>query len=154
MTTTEGATRNLGKLVEGGLEEAQKRIQGLEAEAQKRLKGLEAEAGKVVNILKVRGQESRKELNQLLAHPKVKELSRKVDEAGTGLRKRMGVLQTRVVETVGVASQAQVRQIHKEVTKLSKKLDEMVGSAAAAVANGSAQVTGKKGSAKASAQRV
>ena len=33
----------------------------------------------------------------------------------------------RVIESVGVASQSQVEQINKELVKLSKKLDQLVG---------------------------
>lgn len=165
-TTKAGAASKLESVLKGGLEEAQKRFQGLEAEAQKRIKGLEAEANKVVQGLKARGQESRKALEaqlgkldklepkELLAHPRVKELSRKVDQAGTELRKRVGGLKNGVVESVGVASQSQVKQIQREISKLSKKLDEVVGSASAAVANGAAHVTGKKGANKSAAPRV
>ncbi len=141
-------TRKLETLAKGGLEEAQKRFQGLETEAQK-----------LVKDLKVRGETSRKdveallakldgkELNQLLEHPRVKELGRKANQASTSLRKRLNGLQTRVVETTGVASQAQVKEIRRELTKLSKKLDELVGGATAAVTNGAAHLTGKKASA-------
>lgn len=175
--TRTGTAAKLENVLKGGLEEAQKRFQGLEveaktrfqgleAEAQKRIKGLEVEAEKVVQGLKARGQESRKELEtllakvdklepkELLAHPRVKELSRKVDQASTELRKRFGGLKNGMVESVGVASQSQVKQIHREISKLSKKLDEVVGGATAAVANGAAHVTGKKNSAKSSAPRV
>jgi len=165
-TTKPGATSKLESVLKGGLEEAQKRFQGLEAEAQKRIKGLEAEAEKVVQGLKSYGQESRKELEallgkldklepkELLAHPRVKELNRKLDQAGTELRKRFGGLKNGMVESVGVASQAQVKQIHRELSKLSKKLDEVVGSATAAVTNGAAHVAGKKASSKSAAPRV
>ncbi len=144
-------TRKLETLAKGGLEEAQKRFQGLETEAQK-----------LVKDLKVRGEASRKdveallakldgkELNQLLEHPRVKELGRKANQASTSLRKRLNGLQTRVVETTGVASQAQVKEIRRELSKLSKKLDELVGSATSAVTNGAAHLTGKKASAQAS----
>lgn len=158
-TNKNGVTHNLENLLKGGLEGAQKRFQGLEAEA-----------GKLVQGLKSRGQESRKEveallgkldkleakeLNQLLAHPRVKELGQKVDQASIELRKRFGGLQTRVVESVGVASQSQVRQIHREISKLSKKLDVVVDSATAAVVNGAARVTGKKAASdKSDAPRV
>lgn len=165
--TTQATTASkLETALKGGFEEAQKRFQGLEAEAQKRFKGLEAEASKVVQGLKVRGQESRKEVEallgkldklepkELMAHPRVKELSRKVDQTGTELRKRFTGLKNGVVESVGVASQSQVKQIHREISKLSKKLDEVVGSASAAVANGAAHVTGKKGASKSAAPRV
>ena len=39
------------------------------------------------------------------------------------LRKRLDGLQTKVVEAVGVASQSQVKEINRELSRLSKKLD-------------------------------
>lgn len=47
-------------------------------------------------------------------------------------RKRLDQLQNRVIETVGVASKAQVQQISKELAKLSKKLDLLSGKKSAA----------------------
>jgi ElaB/YqjD/DUF883 family membrane-anchored ribosome-binding protein len=149
-------TRNLETLVKGGLEEAQKRFQGLETEADKLVKSLKPrveESRKEVEALlaKLDG----KELTQLLEHPRVKELSRKATQTGNALRKRLDGLQNRVVESTGVASQAQVKEIRRELSKLTKKIDELVGGATAAVTNGAAHLTGKKASAsKSDAPRV
>lgn len=154
-TETENNKRSLETLVKGSLEEAQKRIQGLKPEAEK-----------LVQSLKSRGDASRKELeallekvdakqlNKVLEHPRVKELAAKATETRAGLTKRFDGLQTRVVESVGVASQAQMKEIRGELSKLSKKLDDMVSVAATTVANGAAHVTGKKASAKSSAPQV
>src|SRR5690349_8418708 len=98
------------------------------AVAQKRFEELEGEAQKAVKTLETRGQEAAKEAQalwaklqagELLADPRVKELGKKVDAAGTELRKRLDGLQTKVVEAVGVASQAQLKDLNKELAKLS-----------------------------------
>ncbi|XXF75493.1 hypothetical protein P2318_20765 [Myxococcaceae bacterium GXIMD 01537] len=142
-TTKTGGTRNLERLLKGSLEEAQKRFQGLELEAEK-----------LVQDLKSRGEESRKELNQLLEHPRLKELGRRVDVAGGELKRRIGGIQSRVVESVGVASQSQVKEIRSELSKLSKKLDGLVGTATAAVSNRAAHLTGKRSADKTNAPQV
>lgn len=105
------------------------------AVAQKRIEELEGEAQKVVKTLESRGQEAAKEAQalwgrlqagELLADPRVKELSKKVDAASTELRKRLDSLQTKVVEAVGVASQAQLKDLNKELAKLSRKVDALL----------------------------
>lgn len=105
------------------------------AVAQKRFEELEGEAQKVVKTLESRGQEAAKEAQalwaklqagELLADPRVKELGKKVDAAGTELRKRLDGLQTKVVEAVGVASQAQLKDLNKELAKLSRKVDALL----------------------------
>jgi hypothetical protein len=105
------------------------------AVAQKRLEELEGEAQKVVKTLESRGQEAAKEAQalwgklqagELLTDPRVQELGKKVDAAGTELRKRLDGLQTKVVEAVGVASQAQLKDLNKELAKLSRKVDALL----------------------------
>ncbi|NVI99882.1 hypothetical protein HV824_17380 [Myxococcus sp. AM009] len=116
------------------------------SQAQKRIEELEGEAGKVVKSLESRGQEAAKEAQtlwtkfqagELLTDPRVQELSkraneastelgRRVDAAGTELRKRIDGIQTRVVEAVGVASQAQLKDLNKELAKLSRKVDSLL----------------------------
>ncbi|MFP2962443.1 hypothetical protein ACLEPN_32880 [Myxococcus sp. 1LA] len=116
------------------------------SQAQKRIEELEGEAGKVVKTLESRGQEAAKEAQalwtklqagELLMDPRVQELSkranaastelsRRVDAAGTELRKRFDGIQTRVVEAVGVASQAQLKDLNKELAKLSRKVDSLL----------------------------
>lgn len=116
--------------------EVQKFVKGQLEEAQKRWALLEDEAQKVVKNLVARGMESRKEIEGLLtrlngpeqvAAEKVKELSKRAGEARAELKKRLDGLQTRVVEAAGVASQSQVKAISRELTRLSKKLDTLVG---------------------------
>lgn len=103
--------------------------------AQKRIEGLEGEAQKVVKTLESRGQEAAKEAQvlwtrlqagELLADPRVQELGKKVDAASTELRKRLDAVQTKVVEAVGVASQAQLKDLNKELAKLSRKVDALL----------------------------
>lgn len=110
--------------------------------AQKAFTKVETEAQKVLTTLVARGQESRKdlealltrvnpsELNTLLDTAQVKKFSKKATQAGTEVRKRLDGLQARVVEAVGVASQTQVREINKEISKISKKLDAVLSGGA------------------------
>jgi len=86
-------------------------------EAQRRFSAFEADAEKMLKHLIQRGKEQRKELQGLV---------KKIQANGFS-KKRLDVLQTRVVEAVGVASQAQVKEINRELAKLSKKLDTLVG---------------------------
>ncbi|RKH07335.1 hypothetical protein D7V97_21460 [Corallococcus sp. CA053C] len=131
MTTTSektaektGVTQNVESFLKGQLSQAQKRFEGLEGEANKAFK-----------VLETRGQEAKKEVQalwtkvqagELRADPRVQELTKKVDAAGTELRKRLDGLQAKVVEAVGVASQSQVQQITHELGRLSKKLDVLL----------------------------
>ncbi|HEX8704935.1 MAG TPA: hypothetical protein VF815_39245 [Myxococcaceae bacterium] len=105
--------------------------------AQKRLAGLEQEANKVLRTLKTRSKGSAREMEKflgkvnseaeaLLDSPKVKELGRKATQVGSEVRKRLDGLQTKAVEAVGVASQAQVKELNRELSRLSKKLDQIL----------------------------
>jgi TolA-binding protein len=142
-TTAESAKRGLGQVetfLKAQLAVAQKRIEELEGEAQKVLKTVETrgqEAAKEAQVLWGKLQEG-----TLLMDPRVVELGKKVDAAGTGLKKRLDGLQTKVVEAVGVASQAQLKDLNKELAKLTRKVDALLkpmrrGSSTKA-ANGSA----------------
>lgn len=105
------------------------------AQAQKRIEELEGEAQKVLKTVESRGQEAAKEAQalwaklqagELLMDPRVVELGKKVDAAGTELKKRLDGLQTKVVEAVGVASQAQLKDLNKELAKLTRKVDSLL----------------------------
>ncbi len=96
-------------------------------DAQKRLAAFEVEAQRVLESLLERGRESRRELENLVKNP-----GKKANKARVEARKRLDQIQNRVIETVGVASQSQVEQINKELVKLSKKLDQLVGKKSAA----------------------
>ena len=80
-------------------------------EAQRRIETFEADAEKVVKQLIARGKQQRRELDGLRTH----------------VRRRWGSLQARVVQATGVATQAQVKEINRELGKLSKKLDGLIG---------------------------
>jgi hypothetical protein len=130
-----GLAQNVETFLKTQLAVAQKRFGELEGEAQKAVKTLEGEAQKAVKTLESRGQEAAKEAQalwaklqagELLADPRVKELGKKVEGAGTELRKRLDGLQTKVVEAVGVASQAQLKDLNKELAKLSRKVDALL----------------------------
>jgi tRNA U54 and U55 pseudouridine synthase Pus10 len=105
--------------------------------AQKRLAGLEHEANKVLRTLKTRSKGPAREVGKflgkvnteaeaLLDSAKVKQLGRKATQVGTEVRKRLDGLQTKAVEAVGVASQAQVKELNRELSRLSKKLDQIL----------------------------
>jgi polyhydroxyalkanoate synthesis regulator phasin len=109
-------------------------LKGQLEEAKERLTQLEDEAQKVVKNLVARGQKSREEIEGLLAKlnsaelaPTVRELSRRATIATAEVRKKLDGLQTRVIEATGVASQSQVKAIGKEIARLSKKVDGLVG---------------------------
>jgi hypothetical protein len=121
---TNGKTRNLETFVKQQLAGAQKRFVGLEHEAEKVLRNLKARSRNPAReVEKLFGQINP---DTLLENPKVKELGRKATQVGSGLRKRLDGIQTRAVEAVGVASQAQVKELNRELSKLSKKLDQIV----------------------------
>lgn len=123
-------------------------------DAQKKLMAFETEAQKVLENLIDRGQKSRKEVEGLLQRfngveklqggieqlrelnpldaASMKKLGKKANAASQEVRKRIEDLQNKVIEGVGVASQAQVKEINKELIKLSKKLDSLVGKKGAA----------------------
>jgi hypothetical protein len=46
--------------------------------------------------------------------------------AGSELKKRFDGLQARLIEVTGVASQAQIRELNKELHRLAKKVDALV----------------------------
>ena len=117
-TKKNGAALQLPSFMKEQLEDAQKRFVAFEGEAQK-----------VLENLIERGRESRKELETLLT--RFQGLEQKATKARTDARKRLDKLQNRVIESVGVASQAQVQQLNREIVKLSKKLDQLVPKKAA-----------------------
>ena len=123
-------------------------------DAQKRLAAFESEAQKVLETIADRAQRSRKDVEGLLQRfngleqlrdgleqlrelnpldpQSRKAISKKATQARNEVQKKLNQLQTRVVESVGVASQAQVREINREIARLSKKLDSLIGKKPAA----------------------
>ena len=113
-------------------------------EAQRRFSAFEADAEKALKHLVERGQRQRKELEHLVGRlngeplwerPAVRQLTKRAGRAGTEVRKRIDHLQSRVIAASGVASQAQVREISRELSRLSKKLDGLLGKKSRPTAN-------------------
>ncbi|MBX5480922.1 MAG: hypothetical protein IRZ16_03605 [Myxococcaceae bacterium] len=136
-------TRPLQGFVKERIVEAQEKLGAFEAEAQKVLGNLTERAQKsrreVENLLNrfnglEKVQESLEQLRELspLDSASMKKLSKRATAATAEMKKRFEELQEKVISGVGVASQAQVREINKELVKLSKKLDALVGKKAGA----------------------
>jgi hypothetical protein len=161
MATT-GKARNLETFVKQqlagaqkqfkGLEQgAKKQFKGLEQGAKKQFKGLELEANKVLRTIKARSRGPAREVEKflgqinpdvLLENPKVKELGRKATQVRSQLARRLDGIQTRAVEAVGVASQAQVKELNRELSRLAKKIDQIVpGSAKKAAPRADSRVS-------------
>src|SRR4051812_34912564 len=80
--------------------------------------------------LAARGKHQRKELEGLISRVKsgkeLKALKTQANEVTHEVKKRFDGLQGKLVKAVGVASQAQVKEINRELNKLSKKLETLV----------------------------
>jgi biopolymer transport protein ExbB/TolQ len=94
------------------LEEARKRIQAFEKELVKR------------------GRAQQKELESLIATirsgKQLKTLERQAAAAGHEVKRRLDQLQTSVLEALGVASREELRQIHRELARLTRRVDSLV----------------------------
>ena len=121
-----------------GKSQLQNFVKGQLHDAQKRWSGLENEAGKILKNLMARGQKSRKEMESLLhklnAHdlnllenPTVKRFGKRANKASVEVRKRLDTLHARVIEVSGAASQNQIKEISREINRLSKKVDSLTG---------------------------
>lgn len=77
-------------------------------DAQKRFASFESEAQKVVEEWVEKGRQ------RLGGKGLAKDVRKKLDQ-----------LQAKVVEAVGVASQAQIRELSRELSRLNKKLDQL-----------------------------
>ncbi len=111
-------------------------------EAQKRFGLLETEAEKALKNLALRGKQTRKELEVLLEKldgveipdaKSVRQIGKRAEKATSEVKKRLDGLQAKVIEASGVASQSQVKELSRELGRLSKKLDGLVGAKKAAV---------------------
>src|SRR5689334_20342200 len=98
--------------VVGQLEEARKQIVRFEKE------------------MVTRGKQQRKELESLISRVKsgkeIKALKSQANEVSHEVKHKLEGLQGKLVQAVGVASQSQVKQINKELTRLSKKLETLI----------------------------
>src|SRR5262245_58368902 len=93
------------EFVKEQMEEAQKRFQAIEGEARKALGALRRFNAKDLKFLE---------------NPSatVKQISKKAEAATTQMKKRFDDLQSRLIEVSGVASQAQIRELNKELHRL------------------------------------
>jgi predicted transcriptional regulator len=119
-----GKSKSVQQFVREQLEEARERFQSFEHEAEDLLRGLI-----------VRGKAQRRELESLmdklnagdlLSSPAVKQLGKRANQASNQVKRRLDQLQRRVVEATGVASQSQVKEINRELNRLSKKIDTLL----------------------------
>jgi hypothetical protein len=84
------------------------------AEAQKRFAAVQTGAEKTFKVLRMRGHE----LQAATA--------KKASAVGTDLWKTAGSLQNRLIQAAGVATQSQIKGLHRELKALSRKLDALV----------------------------
>ena len=106
-----GRAASVQTFVRDQIEEAQKRFVAIEGEARKALESLR--------------RFSPKDL-RLLENPAVKQISRRAEAAGSVMFKRLDALQNRLIAASGVASQAQIRELSREINRLSKKVDGLM----------------------------
>ena len=111
VSKTQSKTQGIQEFVVAHLEDARKQLVKFEKE------------------LAARGKHQRKELeaviSQVKSGRKLKALKNQANEVGTEVRKRLDGLQGKLVEAVGVASVAQVKEINRELSKLAKKLETL-----------------------------
>ena len=112
MATRTTEKQGIQQFVVGQLEEAKKQVLRFEKE------------------LAAKGKHQRKELEGLIARVKsgkeLKALKTQANEVTHEVKKRFDGLQGKLVQAVGVASQAQVKEINRELNRLSKKLESFV----------------------------
>jgi phosphopantetheine adenylyltransferase len=94
------------------LEEARKRIQSFEKELVKRGRAQQKELEAVIRGIRTGKQ--------------VRSLEKQATAASTEMKKRLDTLQTSVLGALGVASRGEMRQIHRELSKLTKRVDALV----------------------------
>ena len=93
------------------------------AEVQAFVKEQLADAQKRIQDLVVKGKESSQ---KLLENPTVKKLGKRADAAATEMMKRLDSLQNRMIEATGMATQSQIRDLNKEIGKLSRKVENLL----------------------------
>jgi hypothetical protein len=113
MTTT----AKVQDFVKEQMDEAQKRFQVIEGEAKKAIGKIRRFNAKELKFL---------ENPTAVVNATVKQLSKKAGLATNDLRKRFDALQSMLVEAAGMASQAQLRELNKELHRLAKKVDGLV----------------------------
>ena len=93
-------------------------------EAQKRFHTIEGEAKKALGAIR---RFNAKEL-KFLDNPSaaVKQIGKRAEAATTEMKKRFDALQSRIIEVSGMASQAQIRELNKELHRLARKVDVLI----------------------------
>lgn len=98
-------------------------VQGLLANARKRIQGLEKD-------LLERGRAQQKELEALLKGVRdgkqLKALEKQAVELSEEVRKRADEVQGKVLVALGVATRSEIEEIHAQLTKLSKTVEELI----------------------------
>ncbi len=105
------------------------KAQGIQEFVVAHLEDARKQLGKFEKELAARGKQQRKEIEAVIAQVKsgrqLKALKSQANEMGSEVRKRLDGLQGKLVEAIGVASVAQVKEINRELSKLAKKLDTL-----------------------------
>ena len=123
-------------MAKNGKQSLQDFVRAQLVDARERFTAFEREAEGVLKNLVQRGKAQRKEIEALIERvnagelfqsPAVKQLGKRANAASAEVRKRFEDLQSRVVELSGVATQAQLQQINRELGRLSKKVDALIG---------------------------
>jgi hypothetical protein len=108
---------------------AQHKSQGIQEFVVAHLEDARKQLVKFEKELAARGKQQRKEIEAVISQVKsgrqLKALKSQANEVGSEVRKRLDGLQGKLVEAVGVASVAQVKEINRELSKLAKKLDTL-----------------------------
>jgi polyhydroxyalkanoate synthesis regulator phasin len=99
-------------LVAGQLEDARKKLLTLEKELIRRGRAQQKELKTIISNLK--------------AGKQIKALGKQAAAAGNQMRKRLGGVQTQVFSKLGVATRNEMVELHKELIKISKKVDLLV----------------------------
>lgn len=96
---------------------------GKAAEVQAFVKEQFGEAQKRIQDLVSKGKESSQ---KLMGNPTVKRLGKRAGAAGTEMMKRLDSLQNRMIEASGMATQSQIRDLNKEIGRLSRKVESLL----------------------------
>lgn len=108
---------------------AQGRSEGIQEFVVAHLEDARRQLVKFEKELAARGKQQRKEIEAVISQVKsgrqLKAFKSQANEVGHEVRKRLDGLQGKLVEAVGVASVAQVKEINRELNKLAKKLETL-----------------------------
>jgi ElaB/YqjD/DUF883 family membrane-anchored ribosome-binding protein len=117
----------------------QNKAQGIQEFVVAHLEDARKQLVKFEKELAARGKHQRKEIeaviSQVKSGRKLKALKSQANEVGSEVRKRLDGLQGKLVEAVGVASVAQVKEINRELSKLAKKLETLTKKKSGATVN-------------------